>query len=103
MFLYCIFGIILGVWYILYSIFNRNNVSCYFKRGLIILDKEKFFKVQLMFCIFISMILLVGSILVITKILPSKEVYVFTPSFLFVIGHSIFLKIVKKKKYIDYI
>lgn len=91
-----IFAIILGTFYLIYSIKFRNKPTIYFRDIKIVKGKEaKYFKIQLYFSILISLIFIVIGIIVAKNDLDSFYV-VITPLILHLINFMV--KIISRAK-----
>lgn len=98
---YNIFLCIFGVIYLIYSLLFRNKVTVYNKRsGMVIVNKEKFLKIQLYFSIINSVVMItIGAVVTVLNVVNTNIVLI---PLLFHLINYLLIFIAKKKGYIQY-
>jgi len=98
---YNIFWCIFGVMYFIYSFLFRNKVTVYNKRsGMVIVNKEKYFMIQLYFSIINSIVMIIiGAVTTMLNVITPNIVLI---PLLFHLINYLLIFIAKTKGYIQY-
>lgn len=98
---YNIFISIFGVMYLVYAIVFRNKVTIYNRRNnMVVLNKEKYFKLQLYFSIVNSLWMIIVGIIIARENLITPNIFLIP--ILFHIINWVASLVARRKGYIDY-